>query len=70
MQRASGVKEGSQIVLATPEQKALHLLQVWLERDMVKRANPGDQQAQRRAHMALCDLREQAERLRSKAASY
>jgi len=67
MQQISGAQVGGSLRRATPEEKALHLLQVWLERDEARRANPDDRESQRNAHMALRDLRDQACRVRSSA---
>ena len=67
MQQASGVKEGGAVRGATPEQKALHLLAVWLEKDEARRANPCDS-TRREARYAEMRLREQAERLKRSSA--
>lgn len=67
MQQVSGVKEGGAAQGATPEQKALHLLAVWLEKDEARRAKPCDE-TKRAARHALMQLREQAGRLKQSSA--
>jgi hypothetical protein len=66
MQRASGDKEGSQVVMATPEHRALHLQAVWLEKEKARRASPRDEKAQRAEYLARCAMFDQACRLQQR----
>lgn len=56
MEQETGVHQGGTNRGATPEQRAIHLRSVWLEKEIERRATPRDEQVQRAEWKARCNM--------------